>query len=383
MTQASAQFPVRVHWISSMRELDAWGERYDRLVAGAGDGGIFYEREWTRRVEPVFAASGAPMAFLLAEADGRAQGLLPLQLETKPWRKAGLRRLFFWGNIGGSYDNGVPTCLFADPSVMQAVCRAWIDFLLGPAAKRWDVLNLGILNADSPLLDEARRRLPVVEEAASFPSFVADLADGYDAYWKRRHAPARRSIERLDRRLREACGRVEYSVLDALSPERRQAIAQLHRRRMNELDRVGRQRVSLFDVPVQREACMRLLDWAEASHCARHYLLEADGELIAFLLGFHRGKTEFLFITAFHKEYERFSPGKLMLRFAMETEATHYRMDAVDMFKGANLLKIQFCDRQIARTSLTVLNAANPLSRWRWRWLSLGHCLSRLRHAKP
>jgi CelD/BcsL family acetyltransferase involved in cellulose biosynthesis len=366
-----------------MRELDAWGERYDRLVADAGDGGLFYEREWIRQLEPIYVAGGAPMAFLLAEADGRALGLLPLQLETKPWHKAGLKRLLFWGDIDGSFGNGVPMCLFRDPSVVQAVCQAWIDFLLGPASKRWDVLNLGILNADLPLLDEARRRLPVIEDVEARPSFVADLSEGYDAYWKRRHAPSRLRIGRLDRRLREAFKRVEYSVFEALSPDRRQAVAELHRRRMNELKQKGRQRVSVFDVPIQREACLRLLDWAEACHCARHYCLEADGELIAFLLGFHRGKTEFLFLTAYHEGFDRFSPGKLMLRFAMETEATHYQTATVDVFWGANQLKLQFCDRQIARASLTVLNSSDPLSRWRWRWLSLGHCLSRLRRAKP
>lgn len=369
---------LNARWISSLDELLSLGEAYDRFVIRAGDYGLFYLRDWVRRIWPFYGAGGDQLAFLLAERDGEPVGLAPLQLQNQGWKHAGLRRLFFFGDVDSSLLNGTPDFLIPDPCDLKPCVQAFAA-LLAEHSGRWDLLDLNMVSENAPFLAPlveclpgGRRRLIDLSTPA------ADLTGGEDTYSASLSSHLRKRLDYQMRKLLRELPEARFSMTPTISPERITRLAALHRQRQSAMRQAGRHwRHSLFDDPLQTRVYADLLDWAGRQGHTRHYWLETGEQIEVFLLCFHAGSTLFYHLTAMTDRIGEYSGGLLLLHWMIEQEALNHGTRLVNMLPGINLTKQRLANRVTPLCQWRAVNPCRALSRLRCGLLETGH---RLRH---
>jgi hypothetical protein len=141
---------IDVQWLDNLDLLDTHADQYDSLIAASGDDAFFYRRFWLHAFEPIFTRDRFRPAILAATRQRRLIGVVPLALETKPWTHGWLRRLFFYGDLGGTLGISVPSFLIPDPDDRRPCLEAISRCLCDRWRRRWDLLELRLLAAESP-----------------------------------------------------------------------------------------------------------------------------------------------------------------------------------------------------------------------------------------
>jgi CelD/BcsL family acetyltransferase involved in cellulose biosynthesis len=169
--------------------------------------------------------------------------------------------------------------------------------------------------------------------------------------------------------------RCAFSVSAELTPARLAEVAEIHRRRQASLRARARRRSSIFENPAEAAILRELLEWAARNGRSRHYWLDVDGRLAAFVLCFHRGATLFPYLMAFDPAYEPFAPTKHLYLYLFEHEADLCATRTVNLLPGLNLLKRQFATQTVGHLRWSATNRRRLASRLRCRWTRLARAL--------
>lgn len=363
---------LSTRWIRSLEQLDNEGARYDDFIAGVGDIGFFYQREWIRAMLDAWALGPdrgrgeRSLAFVLVEEGGRILSIAPFQLERKGASQLWLQRLYFLGEVSGSLSNGTPDILVVEGADRRGCLGAIGEFLMSQRELRWDRLELGMLPADSPNGPILSAIFPEGESRGeSLLTPWVDLSAGHDAYLEQMDGKLRREIRRCRRRLEEQAD-YRFEVTDVINDQQWAAMEQVHRGRQAAARREGRRRYSLFEDPVEGGCFERAIDWTNRAHAGRHYWLWIEGQLAAFGVGFPYGETYYFYLMAFDEQFHALSPSRLLLDELIREEARR-ETRRIDMLPGLNLLKQQFATEVQEHIRLAV-NRPSPGSRLRVGW---------------
>lgn len=336
--------PIRIQLLESLDALaplaDAWHALLEEAIPGRG---FFYRVPMLQAMAPVHAAANHPGGrrspfFLLAWRGEKLVGGLPLVLERKPLTRVALRRLLFWAGDGSAVGAEVDVPLRGDEAerteIVAALRQALTD---GVAAGRFDVLDIENFREDSaalPLLrrtfgDGSWRTMPLT-------SHHVELAGGYPAYRASRSGSRIRELGRLRRKL-EAAHRIEILETSALTDDDLRAVMRLHGARQALLSSRGERREAVFER--HAGALASLLVAAGSIGATRHRLLLADGQLVAFLLGYVEGDTLLAWLTAVHQDFLDFGAGGVLFWEAVQREFALGAVARIEFGFGTTFVK--------------------------------------------
>ncbi|MGQ9586016.1 MAG: GNAT family N-acetyltransferase [Anaerolineae bacterium] len=275
--------------------------------------------------------------------DGHLLGIVPLYLEQS---ELGERRF----NLVGCIDVSDYLDVIARQGAEEAVLIALLDFLLGPDAPPWDVVDFCNLPEGSlthqilPAL--AQRRGITARRMHEDVCPIIELPDTWDAYLasldkKERHE-IRRKIRRLQRSDSFRWGRVT-SQEDL--PAAMDTFVELHRASSPDKDQfMDAQMVGFF-----RSAAEVLLarGWLWLS------LLEIHGRAAAGLLCFDYANRIWVYNSGFEPRYTPLSPGVVATAFCIQ-DAIEAGRAVFDFMQGDEPYKYQFGakDTEIIRVLL-------------------------------
>ena len=256
-----------------------------------------------------------------------------------------------------------------------------VHALHGPFAGRWDLLELPFLDASAT----ATERL-----AGSFPSgrLTRDSAisrqalfpDGFERYRDGLRKDLLRDIERDRRRLGERHGEVRVFSTRDLAGGRLEQFARLYENRQRALRRRGVERAPLFEQPASAAAFRALMDWGAREGLARHWWLEAGGEVVSAWLCHVDAGILFNYFMGHEERFNTFSPSRILYFELIEREVREFGTRMVEFGRGDTLLKRQFATHATPLHGYRVGNRARMLARLRVAWLGAGRLYRRVTH---
>ena len=369
---------IHAHCVTSIDELRALGPRYDAMVLSAGDGGLFYQREWLSRVWPYYRARlGGTLSFLIAEQGGDLVGLAPLALRTKDWAHARQRVLGFIGGTWDELDNWMPGFLFATRVASEQVSIMHV-FAETIARQRWDLLELRLLRSWCPSPDVLRTQFSGLHDAPDrLTTPRACLEGGWVPYWSGRSKRLMRILERGRKRAAADGLSVVHEVTPDVPPARRSEIETIHRARQVQIRASGRARSSPFEDTHARQVFWSLVDWASSRGQLRTHWLRIGDRTAGYVITLHHAGTTFGYFNAIDPSFERYHPGSVILAGLIEREASDHGVVVIDMMAGANLTKTLFATEELTLTDLSVVNPDQPLARTKSLWIRVARDLRR------
>ena len=331
--------------IDSLSSLSKYRDKYQSLLKSIGrSDSMYYDLDFMDAMNPYFLADdnsgiGKRLYFLLAFRGEELIGVAPLVREKKRISRFGVRRIYNYGETNDSLMVSFPQCL-ARPHEKPECIAAFVNYL-NDHSYDWDIVDLGYLF----LADEIelyRTRVPgcfIVPDPMK--CHAADVRLGFDNFIQAISPKHRRNFRRSREKLESSHRDVQFLKTNQLTESQLKEIEALHVRRQQSLRKVGIERNSLFDVPASKKAFKDSDDVLSRKQLSRHYLLYADGRLIAFQLCYrHRDATYFQLI-AMDDDYRQYSPAKLLVLFAYQEEAQD-GVKEINLLLGTNPLKQQF-----------------------------------------
>jgi CelD/BcsL family acetyltransferase involved in cellulose biosynthesis len=276
---------------------------------------------------------------IAAEADGRLVGLAPLYLETGPLG----RRLL---PVGVSLSDYLDWLL--DPDCSEAAGAAIMSHL-AEADWAWDVMELQELSPGAAALSLGLA--PGLSESAAEDSPCPVLALPASGDRLRAALPSgqRRKLNLARNRAARAGGVCVRQADAGSAPSQLEALIALHRARWRSRGSSG----VLDGAAVRRFHRAAVGPLVEAG-LARFYALELEGRPIAAYYGFQHAGRALAYLTGFDPQYERLSPGTLLVGHALESaiaegarefhflrgrEAYKYRWGARDRWNRRRLIR--------------------------------------------
>ena len=340
-----------VEWITEWRDAERLAPEWEALVERARCPSIFLTPQW---LQPWWNFYGQNLQLaLLAARDERGAlvGLAPLASRTERrlgWKE--VRRLEFLGSFGVASDHlDVLVEQHREHDIAQAILSALFR-------ETWDELVLADLAEDSIAVRllgrfatesgcEVRQRAgsvcPYVALPTSWCEYLATLSRNHREQWRAR-----------ERRLREACGAITRSVASAeeLGPALDDLMI-LHERRWAGRGPLGR---GAFFFPefraFHRDVSRRFLErgWVELIS------LEVNGRPIAMQYNFDFRGTTHYYLSGFDPEWQRFSPGLVLMGRALARAIDRGRSE-VDFLRGDEPYKARWANGVRRTTTLEIL----------------------------
>lgn len=312
--------------------LERLAPEWAALNARCGPEGFFSRLEivranWDRHRSD----TGAALHVVAIRDSGRLVMALPM---VKRGDVFGTHALHWLDSMTPFYDG-----LLLDPDIDPAAAAGlFTRYLRSSWTRRF--LKIGFVHEGSALhrvLDAAG--LPLVHRTAA-PSLDVSATPTWDAYLAAMPAKRRQQFGNYSRRLRKAGAGPVRLVTDPL--ERRVEIARLFARKRRWVKEQG---LAHRIVPADGEAWFQRLAAAEDERNRTHVLwLGSADDWIASILAFERDGTLYLSNMAHNPEWERFSPGWILLvetiRFAIGRE-----LSGVDFMIGSSAWKARLADR--------------------------------------
>jgi CelD/BcsL family acetyltransferase involved in cellulose biosynthesis len=264
---------------------------------------------------------GKRLAVHVAHEDGRLTGALPLFVQ----RRFGLRVAHVIGKDAAALSDAL-VARHADP--------ATVDLLMERAAGDADLADVFGLAADSALA----RRLRLIQRAEA-P--VLDIAEGWDAVYRRRTSGKRRSLHRRRRRQLQELGEVTFAVArrpDELAAALEEAF-RLHEARWRD-----RPEASGFATAAGRRFHRSALRALASADVARIALLGVGGRAVACNYFFVLGDRMYFHELAFDPEFARWSPGQVTTLDTLAAAAAE-GVTRVEFLGGAERYKLELADR--------------------------------------
>jgi len=339
-----------VEWITEWRDAERLAPEWEALVERARCPSIFLTPQW---LQPWWNFYGQNLQLaLLAARDERGAlvGLAPLASRTERrlgWKE--VRRLEFLGSFGVASDH-LDVLVEQDrehdiaQAILSALFRAtWDELVLADLAEDSIAVRLlGRFATESGC--EVRQRAgsvcPYVALPTSWCEYLATLSRNHREQWRAR-----------ERRLREACGAITRSVASAeeLGPALDDLMI-LHERRWAGRGPLGR---GAFFFPefraFHRDVSRRFFErgWVEL------IWLEVNGRPIAMQYNFDFGGTTHYYLSGFDPEWQRFSPGLVLMGTAM-ARSIERKQSEFDFLRGDELYKARWANRVRRTTTIEI-----------------------------
>jgi CelD/BcsL family acetyltransferase involved in cellulose biosynthesis len=311
----------RLTTITDGEAFAALAGEWDPLVLAMPRPSPFLLHAWLRAWWDEYGGGDRRLAVHVAHEDGRLTGALPLFVR----RRFGLRVAHVIGEDAAALSD-VLVAPDADP--------ATADLLMERAAGAADLADVFGLAADSSLA----RRLRLIPRAEA-P--VLDIAEGWDAVYRRRTSGKRRNLHRRRRRQLQELGEVTFTVAsrpDELGVALEEAF-RLHEARWRD-----RPEASGFATPAGRRFHRAAVRALAPAGVARIALLGVGGRAVACNYFFVLGDRMYFHELAFDPEFARWSPGQvttLDTLAAAEAEG----VTRVEFLGGAERYKLELADR--------------------------------------
>ena len=295
---------LQVERIRSWEGLDALREEWDALLASSDSASVFLGIPFIAAWRDEFGRAYSPVVLACRSDAGRLRGIAPLLfLPSNPL----LRVMRFIGDIRGESTN---LDIIAERGFERPVAEAVLAEL-DRMRDAWDVLDLGQIPEESPVLPHLRagavtRRWMVEERTSSH--LIIDLAAGWDAILSRLSKKARWAATYSDRHLARAGVLVgRHCTRPDELPYFLDALFALNSERWS----LRGERGSLFD-PARRAYFRRLAARFLEGGVLDFDLLELDGRPIAAQLGCRHANTYYLLDGGFGSAYAGYSPGVVL-----------------------------------------------------------------------
>lgn len=346
--------PLHVEVVADMLAFAAlrheWGELLDESQAG-----IFNSWEW---LYPWYRWLGSERELYVLTArnqDGRLVGLMPLCLERRrAMGRSIVRRLTFLGetHVCGDYMD-----IIALPEQHSAVVEAFATHLQ-QSQDRWDVLDLGDIDSQSPTLVILQQRMAAPEYAIELrfgsvcPTMAFEPGETFEGFL--RGSSRRENYRRRKKQLEKQPG---FSVECIEDPAQLAApfseFLRLHALRWS--GEGGSDGISGTDVQAFHRDATALL--AERGKL-RLFVLRVEGKAVASLYALRHGDTFSYYQAGRDPEWQSMSVGLVMLvetfKRAIEEGATTY-----DFLRGEEPYKAEWNNGQRTTMGLRVYRAGS------------------------
>ena len=236
--------------VEVIRDVAAWdeiGPAWDALFATSPTAAPPLSRDWMRTWWRIYGSArgvrDGELRIVTIRRDDRLIGVLPLYLQAAGPRTLGVRRLGFLSTGEPRHEATWPDYLdlLHAPGEADACLDAALPALLEAGPRRWDVLDLREIHAESPLLSWASRRPEglgvATSDRGSCP--IAELGGGFDAYLGRLSANSRQRARRLLRAAESSGFRLEVAEAADEADRAFDQLVELHQARWSSAGKPG------------------------------------------------------------------------------------------------------------------------------------------------
>ena len=327
---------LEVARIGDIASLEQLAPEWNALVERDPRATPFSRPEWLIPWRREF--SGGELHCLAMRADGRLVGLLPMFLHE--WE--GRRQSTLLGNGITDYLD-----LISDPPFAAECARAVYEYLEAIRSE-WDLCDWQDLPYDSPLIDNAPSWLrPSTQPStpctrASLPRDAAEFESGLP------HG-LRRTIRIATRRL-EREGELRFETHRAPTSELLSQLLQLHQTRW--CTKGGPD--SMYDQPGPQRFLLKSARAFTSSGKLRLFVLRWRDEIHAAILALADRERMWGYLTGMNPEIARFSPGSLLLHYAMK-QAIDEGAISWEFLRGLEAYKFQWGAREIQKVRLCLI----------------------------
>lgn len=349
--------PVRVERVTNRRDFDALEPAWAELVEAAAAPSVFLSWAWMRCWLDEYGTDDNWVVLTVrddarpdddGDGDGELAGIAPFSLS----RDAGWHRLRRLTIIGQQPTYGEYLDVIARQGREAEVARAVVDHLCGPMRRRWDLLVIQRMLADSTSLPHLRAAFgdhgaPCrVEATASSPTL--HLPGDFDEVLAARSSNFRGQYRNATRKL-EKLGKVQLLLApdDVTVDEAFDELVRLHHLRWEE-------RGSLIHddrVRFHRSLARRLAE-NDQLYLA---LLTVDGRTVAARYDFVFAGKMWCVQGGWDPEYQPARPGTVMTGAAVRWGIEH-GLAEYDFLAGMHDYKQRWADDQRQLVALTVAN---------------------------
>jgi len=336
--------------IIGQKEFEACREPWNRLVLSMRIPSIFCTWEWILTWQEHYGAAYAPL--FLSVYEGQAlKGILPLArhatADSTPsaWKR---RTLSYCGSME-LYPDYVDLICSEEDS--EGCIEAVVEFLTTQFTA-WDLLHIALLSEGSRLVTGAGERpaslTPVITPGSVSPyiAFTSHLEDVAKAFG----STLKNNLKRRQRQLFEQQGVQYVSCPPSQEADGLRTLFDLHQRRA-----ARKQISSTFKGDRLLAFHSALVRRMEKNGWVWLRFLKKEDELIAAFYGFSIGKRVFYYQMGFDPEWERHSPGMVLL-YEVIKEAFVTQHKEFDFLRGGETYKSLWTQNQRPLVGVTLYN---------------------------
>lgn len=364
--------PLRVRVIDNLPDFHTLADSWRTLLATSEAHSPFLTWEWLYHWTLQYLGKDRLWILLLVDSDSthRLRGIAPFCVRQTGCRPLGTSRevAFLGGHGVGSTYLDVIAARGDKPSVLASLC----DYLLGHAAREWDIITLAQLPAESLTLDLLQARFDAAGKVAVMVDHTCcptlDLPTTVDAYRHSLRPSLRRTLQRKRQAL-EQQGTVTYRRTrsgDDISTAL-ETFSALHQKRWAPRSCQGGafrdSRFRAFHAEVTR--------LFHAQHWLDFNFLCLDGRPLAGVYGYRHEHTYYYYLPGFDPERSaKASPGMLLLSHRIE-QAIEDGCRRFDLLQGPAGYKMTWAQRSSRCLSLRLYNRTWRAAAW--------HCVESLK----
>lgn len=311
--------PVQIREVTTATEWSALGPHWDALLQRSRVDCLFLTWDWMDSWMEVYGDGGEWLVLVAEAADGTLLGIAPMMIDALGSRIPArwIKRLTLLGQKADTSSEYLDWIILAGRE--EEIARAFCHHLLTQAAHRWDVLEFGIMRADSPILPVLRCMLgAALQELPAPPAPFMALPGTWDEFMAARSSHYRRRYNKIRQRLpakRLVAGK-DISVADGMA-----TIRQLN---------LGRWADQGSSFKTERY-CRFHSAVAERMHQQGRLMmvfLELEGAILCGRYDFNYGGKAWCFQGGWSPDWESYSIGRVMMgeimRCSIELGMTEY-----------------------------------------------------------
>jgi CelD/BcsL family acetyltransferase involved in cellulose biosynthesis len=291
---------------------------------------------------------GGLLRVLSVRHEERLVGLAPLYIHR--WPDERLRRISWIGSgISDHLD------LVSEPGFKETAVRAVLSYLQENQAD-WDIADLQELGEQSPLLNSHHSCSLNAKAFPSEPCPVCSLPGSMDLLRAQLSQSRRRSLVQASKNFK-ARGELSLKIASEIDlPSDLDHLFRFHEacwRRKRLPGVLGDP--SLFAFHLGAAAAF------QKNGCLRLYSLQLNGETIASLYAMTKGTRVYAYISGFDPQFEKFSPGSLLLNLVLEDSIRH-GFSEFDFLRGAEAYKYAWGAVDRPNYRLALWHSERPIS---------------------
>ncbi|MDB6118738.1 MAG: cellulose biosynthesis protein CelD [Verrucomicrobiaceae bacterium] len=193
---------VHIREITDSQSWQALGELWDSLLQHSKVDCLFLTWDWIDSWMSVYGDGGESLVLVAEDATGTLLGVAAMMIDAASRRlpTRTIKRLTLIGQKADTASEYLDWIILKGRE--EEIARTFCHHLLTDCAHRWDVLEFGIMRADSPVLPVLRSMLGhAMQELHRPPAPFMALPDGWETFMAERSSHYRRRYGKIRQRL--------------------------------------------------------------------------------------------------------------------------------------------------------------------------------------